>query len=165
MSLSYRGHVLVCSGDSGRGSDPRGQDRPHSRLRPGLPADLCVRRLQEQKVVQRRSHPRHTELEVDHGGGVCVFYYFISTFFGCLSSFFMSSVVSSRLRVKFLLWPTTAAVCFAGSCLSWEECFPVRTQSPTAAATHSTSLIPTSPSGTSPLSLETSPLPALGKIV
>lgn len=60
-----------------------------------------------------------------------------------------SSLVSSRLKVKFLLWPTTAAACFEVNCSSWVECFLVRTRSPTAAAIRCISSIPTSPSGTS----------------
>lgn len=159
--VSNRGHVLVRGGNSGRGPDARGQDRPHSRVRPGLEADLCVRRLKEQEVVQRRSHPGHTELEVDHGGGVCVSLACISS---CLSSSFMLSP-PSRLKGRFLLWPTTAAACSGASCLCWEECFLVRTRSPTAAATRSTSSTPTSPSGTSPSSQATRPPPAQGEMI
>lgn len=54
-----------------------------------------------------------------------------------------------RLKGRFLLWPTTAAACFGENCSCWEECFLVQKQSPTAAATHSLSSTPTSPSGTS----------------
>lgn len=57
--------------------------------------------------------------------------------------------LSSRLKARSPLWPTTAAACFGASCLYWEECFHVQTQSLTAAATRSTFLTPTSPSGTS----------------
>lgn len=72
--------------------------------------------------------------------------------FCLLSSSFMSSpdsLVSLRLKVRSPLWPTTAAVCFGVNCLCWEGCSLAQTQSPTAAVTHCTSSIPTSPSGTS----------------
>lgn len=67
-----------------------------------------------------------------------------------------------RLRVRFLPWPTTAAVCFRVSCSCWEGCFLGPTQSPMAVATLCISLTPASPSGTSPSSPETNPLPAQG---
>lgn len=82
---------------------------------------------------------------------VCVLVLTPQVYFGSLSSLFMSSLVSFRLKVRFLLWPTTAAACFEASCSCWEECFRVQTRSPTAAVTRCTSSTPTSPSGTSPL--------------
>lgn len=83
---------------------------------------------------------------------VCVFVLLVRSPFLLLSHFLhvlLPSFVSSRLKGRFLLWPTTAAACFGGSCSCWEACSLVQTQSPTAAVTHSTSSIPTSPSGTS----------------
>lgn len=83
---------------------------------------------------------------------VCVFCFacLLSILLLVLSSRHPSlSVVSSRLKVRSLLWPTTAAACSVVNCLCLEECFLVRTQSPTAAATHCISSTPTSPSGTS----------------
>lgn len=59
-------------------------------------------------------------------------------------------LVPSRLRVRFLLWPTTAAACLGVNSSCWEECSRVPTRSLTAVVTHCTSSIPTSPSGTSP---------------
>lgn len=73
LFLCHRGLVLGCSGDSGWRSHAWGQDRPHLRLRPRFRAHLCIWGIQEQEVVQRRSHSGHTELEVDHGGGECLF--------------------------------------------------------------------------------------------
>lgn len=71
--------------------------------------------------------------------------------------------MSCRLKVRSLLWPTTAAVCFVVNSSCWEACFHAQTQSQTAAVTHCTSSIPTSPSGTSPLWQETNPPLAQGK--
>lgn len=67
-----------------------------------------------------------------------------------------------RLRVRFLLWPTTAAACFRESCSCSGGCFPGPTRSPTAVATLCISLIPGSPFGTGPLSPETNPHPDQG---
>lgn len=74
-----------------------------------------------------------------------------------------SALVSCRLRVRFLLWPITAAVCFVVNSSCWEGCFHVQTRSRTAAATRCTSSIRTSPSGMSPFWQETNPPLAQGK--
>lgn len=114
LFICHRGLVLVGGGDSGRGSHSWGQDRPHLRLRPRYRAHLCIRGVEEQEVVQRRSHSGHPELEVDHGGGE-----HLSGF-----NFLMPSpppsfsfLGPSRLRGRCLLCPTTAAACSEGNCL------------------------------------------------
>lgn len=72
--------------------------------------------------------------------------------------------LSSRPRVRFPPWPITAAACSGVNSLCLGACSPAPTRSPTAAVTPCTSSIPTSPSGTSPLSPETSPPPAQGNV-